>query len=226
MLSRLSKCWASILPTWLWRLISAGTSTTVRLSASGRSPIGAAGSCLTAPPAGDALTGRAKMLAAMAMAVATVATVTGPRAAPHFVWNVSGSAPIGLYRVRPVAHLVVTTLVVAYPPEPLATWLDEGRYLPRGVPLLKPVLALNGQIVCRVGRVITVDGRDMGVARERDRRGRLLPGWQGCRVIGDGEVFLMKRDEPASLDGRYFGPIPVSAIIGRADPLWTSAENR
>jgi type IV secretory pathway protease TraF len=36
----------------------------------------------------------------------------------------------------------------------------------------------------------------------------------------------MKRDELASLDGRYFGPIPVSTIVGRAEPLWTSAENR
>jgi type IV secretory pathway protease TraF len=36
-----------------------------------------------------------------------------------------------------------------------------------------------------------------------------------------GEVFLMNWDEPASLDSRYFGPIPLSAILGRAEPLWT-----
>jgi type IV secretory pathway protease TraF len=30
----------------------------------------------------------------------------------------------------------------------------------------------------------------------------------------------MNRDEAASLDGRYFGPIPVTAIVGRALPLW------
>lgn len=40
-------------------------------------------------------------------------------------------------------------------------------------------------------------------------------------MIGQDEVFLMNRDEPASLDGRYFGPIPASAIVGRAQPLWT-----
>ena len=64
----------------------------------------------------------------------------------------------------------------------------------------------------------------MGVARERDRRGRPLPIWQGCRVIANGEVFLMNWDEPASLDGRYFGPTPFSAIVGRAEPLWTFEE--
>jgi type IV secretory pathway protease TraF len=124
--------------------------------------------------------------------------------------------------VRPARDLTVATLVVAYPPEPLATWLAEGRYLPRGVPLLKPVLALEGQTVCRAGPVISIDGREWGAAREQDHNGRPLPVWQGCRVIGAGEIFLMNSDEPASLDGRYFGPIPLAAIVGRAEPLWTS----
>jgi conjugative transfer signal peptidase TraF len=171
------------------------------------------------------MTGRAATLAAMAMAVMTVVAARGPGATPRFVWNVSGSAPTGLYRVRPASRLTVATLTVAYPPEPLATWLADGRYLPRGVPLLKPVLALGGQTVCRAGPAITVDGRDVGAAQERDHSGRPLPVWQGCHLIGGGEVFLMNPNEPASLDGRYFGPIPTSAIVGRAEPLWTSGEN-
>jgi conjugative transfer signal peptidase TraF len=161
----------------------------------------------------------------MAMAVMAVITARGPGATPRFVWNISGSTPTGLYRVRPEPHPAVSTLVVAYPPEPLAAWLAKGRYLPRGVPLLKPVLALEGQTVCRAGPLVTVDGHDVGIAREHDHSGRPLPVWKGCRVIGEDEVFLMNPDEPASLDGRYFGPIHVSAIAGRAEPLWTSAEN-
>jgi type IV secretory pathway protease TraF len=124
--------------------------------------------------------------------------------------------------VRPAHDLTVATVVVAYPPEPLAKWLAERGYLPRGVPLLKPILALEGQTVCRAGAVITVDGRERGAAREQDQNGRSLPVWQGCRVIGAGEVFLMNPDEPASLDGRYFGSIPLAAIVGRAEALWTS----
>ena len=67
---------------------------------------------------------------------------------------------------------------------------------------------------------IIVDGIAVGIARERDRRGRLLPAWQGCRALRHGEVFLMNPDKPTSLDGRYFGPLPVTAVIGRATPLW------
>ncbi len=164
-------------------------------------------------------------LLAMVAAVALIGSTMGPRAAPRFVWNVSESVPTGLYHVQPARHLIVTTLVVAYPPEPLATLLADAGYLPHGVPLIKRILALTGQTVCRTGLTITVDGIDMGAAREQDHRGRSLPAWQGCRTVANDEGFLMNWDEPASLDGRYFGPIPLTAIVGRAEPLWTFEED-
>src|SRR5262245_56367728 len=91
--------------------------------------------------------------------------------------------------------------------------------------LIKRVLALPGQTICRKGAAIIVDGIEMGMARERDSRGRLLPAWQDCRVVAHGEVFLMNWDEPDSLDGRYFGTLATSSIIGRAEPLWTFEED-
>jgi conjugative transfer signal peptidase TraF len=144
--------------------------------------------------------------------------------APKLIWNASASVPIGLYRVRPIGDLHVTELVVVRPPSPLANFLDERGYLPKSVPLLKHILALPGQTVCRTGRTITVDAAAMGEALERDRRGRLLPFWQGCRVIAQGEVFLMNRQSEESLDGRYFGPLPATTIVGEAAPLWTDEE--
>lgn len=142
----------------------------------------------------------------------------------RLVWNASASVPIGLYAIGPVGSLDVTDLVLARPPEPLASFLDEGRYLPRGVPLLKRVAALPGQPVCREGLAITVDGVPFGDARERDSRGRALPVWRGCRAVAAGEIFLMNFDEPDSLDGRYFGPLPATSIVGRARPLWTTED--
>src|SRR5712691_1844019 len=138
-------------------------------------------------------------LVTIVAAATVIETMLGPKPAPRFVWNVSESVPTGLYQVQPARGLIVTALVVAFPPEPLATFLADGGYLPRGVPLIKRILALPGQTVCRTGLTITVDGIDMGAARERDRRGVLLPVWQGCRVVVASEVFLMNWDEPASL---------------------------
>jgi conjugative transfer signal peptidase TraF len=123
--------------------------------------------------------------------------------------------------MRPAGVLHVTELVVIRPPEPLASFLADRGYLPTGVPLLKRVLALPGQTVCRADRTIIVDGFAMGEALERDRRGRTLPSWRGCRAVPAGEVFLMNRQSEDSLDGRYFGSLPAAAIVGQAQPLWT-----
>jgi type IV secretory pathway protease TraF len=118
----------------------------------------------------------------------------------------------------------ITELVAVRPPEPLARFLGANGYLPIGVPMLKRVLALPGQTVCRTGLTIFVDGIEMGEALECDGRGRLLPVWQGCRAIARDAIFLMNWQSADSLDGRYFGPIPRSTVIGQALPVWTSEE--
>jgi conjugative transfer signal peptidase TraF len=141
--------------------------------------------------------------------------------APKLLWNASASVPIGLYAVHRAGALHVGELLVVTPAEPLATFLDQRRYLPKGVPLLKRVVALPGQTVCRTEQTIIVDGAAIGVALERDHLGRPLPVWQGCRVIATGQVFLMNRQSPDSFDARYFGPLPTTTIVGRAEPLWT-----
>jgi len=156
-----------------------------------------------------------------ATATASAAFVNLP---PKLIWNASASIPIGLYAVRPIGTLRDTELVVVMPPEPVATFLTDGGYLPRGVPLMKHVLALPGQTVCRHGLRITVDHVAVGDAQARDRRGRDLPYWQGCWILATGEVFLMNPGVPNSLDGRYFGPLPASSIVGRATPLWTDED--
>lgn len=143
---------------------------------------------------------------------------------PRYIWNASNSVPIGLYHVQPVTRLSVTELVAVQPPDLLAAFLDLNGYLPIGVPMVKRVLALPGQTVCRNGLTIAVDGIDVGDARERDGRGRPLPSWKGCRVIAEGDVFVMNWQSEHSLDGRYFGPLPASAVIGRVVPVWTHEE--
>jgi conjugative transfer signal peptidase TraF len=143
---------------------------------------------------------------------------------PVLAWNASASVPIGLYAVRPAGALRVGQLVFAMPPEPLAAFLAARDYLPERVPLLKHVAALPGQQVCRIGVTVTIDGVIAGIALMRDSRHRSLPAWSGCRTIAAGQVFLMNRSVPDSLDGRYFGPLPVSSIIGSAVPIWTERD--
>lgn len=140
------------------------------------------------------------------------------------IWNASASAPIGFYTFASADMIEVPELVAVMPSEPLVAFMVGRGYVARNVPILKRVLGVPGQDVCRIGRTITVDGVEMGEALERDSLGRDLPVWQGCRVIGYGELFLMNWDVRDSLDGRYFGSIPASSVIGRALPLWTDPE--
>src|SRR3546814_18179470 len=108
--------------------------------------------------------------------------------------------------------LPYTTLFRSGPP---AAFLSDGGYLPRGVPLMKHVAALPGQRVCRNGTAITVDGIAMGDALDHDRRGRPLPLWTGCRLVADGELFLLNWQVRDSLDGSYFVPLTVRSAERR-----------
>ena len=141
--------------------------------------------------------------------------------APRLIWNTTASTPTGLYALRPEGHLHALELVAVRPPEPIASFLADGGFLPKGVPLLKHVMALPGQSVCRAGDAITVDNVEVGAARDRDHLGRPLPRWSACHTLSEGEVFLMNPTVSDSLDGRYFGPLPVTSIVARAVPLWT-----
>ncbi len=137
------------------------------------------------------------------------------------IWNASASAPIGLYLIQPADDLDVTDLVAVTAPPLIAEFLSDRGYLPMGIPMMKRILALPGVTVCRHGVEIIVYGSTIGHARARDKAGRKMPVWQGCRRIGDDEVFLMNFDVPDSVDGRYFGPFPRASVIGSALPVWT-----
>lgn len=168
------------------------------------------------------MTARRLTLLAMLAGAALVVAMAWNRPNIQFIWNASASVPIGLYRIVPAGHLEVTDLAVVMPPDELAAFLDERRYLPRGLPLIKRVLALGGTTVCRSGTDIIAYDMTWGQARHRDGQGRPLPVWQGCRMLGDREALFMNWEVPDSFDSRYFGALPISSVVGRAIPLWTT----
>ncbi|NWM54772.1 S26 family signal peptidase, partial [Escherichia coli] len=105
---------------------------------------------------------------------------------PRVLWNASASAPLGLYRIEPERDPPPGALVAVTPPQRLARWMAERHYLGEGVPLLKQVAGKAGQRICRLGDSVSVDRRPVAVARKRDRLGRPLPVWQGCRTLATG----------------------------------------
>jgi len=164
---------------------------------------------------------RHRYLAMSVIGLVLIAISASVSFTPRLIWNASASTPIGLYAITPYRTPDRGELVAVAPPQPLADFLAEGGYLPRGLPLIKHVAALPGQRVCRDGNTITIDGARAGLALERDRRGRTLPIWEGCRLVTHGELFFMNTAVQGSFDGRYFGPISADAVIGQASPIYT-----
>jgi conjugative transfer signal peptidase TraF len=163
---------------------------------------------------------RRRFLLAGVVAVAALSTLAVP-VSRYAVWNMTASVPTGLYAIRGKASLHVGERVAIDPPPEMRGMLATRGYLPTGVPLIKRVAAVSGQRVCRFGHGVTIDGDFAGTARTRDRLGRPLPAWSGCRKLRSGELFVMNPAAPGSFDGRYFGPLKLGSVIGRATPVWT-----
>ncbi|MEJ6395513.1 S26 family signal peptidase [Gymnodinialimonas sp. 2305UL16-5] len=141
--------------------------------------------------------------------------------APRLVWNATASVPLGLYLVRRSHERSLGDLVALRLPEEVASWTVERCYIGANTLLLKRVAAVSGMTVCRDETDISIDGTPVAQAALADRHDRALPRWTGCITLAPDEVFLLIADVPDSLDGRYFGPLPADAILGRAIPLWT-----
>lgn len=162
---------------------------------------------------------RGIVLGGAALAVAGLAL--GPIAArtPLLIWNASASAPVGLYRLEPTVQPSVGERAAYRPVPEWSRWFSARGYLPEGVPLLKPVAATAPSVVCRHDTEISIDGRPVASARDRDAAGRALPRWSGCVALGPEAVFLLAPDVPNSLDSRYFGPVHRDDLLGRVTPI-------
>lgn len=161
------------------------------------------------------------MLLTMAAGVAAI-SVSGVTVMPwRLVYNASRSVPMGWYLLTPTSDVHIGELVLARLPDEAVALADARHYLPRSVPILKPVAALPGNRICAQGDVLTINGRTAVHALQEDREHRPLIPWHGCRELRPGEILLLSVEQRASFDSRYFGPVFRTAVIGRVRPLWT-----
>ena len=140
----------------------------------------------------------------------------------RFVYNPTESAPPGWYVVHPAAQLEVGDYVIAQLPHDIAVFAAKRDYLPRHVPVLKRIAATAGQRVCVRDGTVLIDGAAVATTLTLDGKRRSLSSWSHCRRLEIGELFLLNARAPSSFDSRYFGPIDVSFVRGRANLLWTT----
>jgi conjugative transfer signal peptidase TraF len=126
--------------------------------------------------------------------------------------------PIGLYWLATAAPGKDELAAIRLPGAPRTLAAVRG-YLAETAPLIKPVRATMGDLVCRHGPTVTINGQAAAHASTADGLGRPLPHWTGCITLTAGQVFLLS-NAPDSFDSRYFGPIDSSRVIGAARPIW------
>jgi len=144
---------------------------------------------------------------------------------PRYWLNLSRSEPVGLY-IRETLHqpLQRGELVLLTCPPGYEKYLYGRKWLPEGWPLFKTVAGLPGDTFCVSEKQLTLNGKQIGPVSAIDSQGRSLPVLRGCRTVRENHILTIATGLKTSFDGRYFGDVPVTLIIGTVRPILTLDE--
>ncbi|RQW86457.1 MAG: S26 family signal peptidase [Geobacter sp.] len=144
---------------------------------------------------------------------------------PRYWLNLSESEPVGLY-TRETLHQPLNRgdMVLLKCPPGYEKYLYGRKWLPTGWPLFKTVAGLPGDTFCVSEKNLTLNGKQIGPVYAVDSRGRSLPVLRGCRTVRENHILAIATGLKTSFDGRYFGDVPVSLIIGTVRPVLTFKE--
>lgn len=141
--------------------------------------------------------------------------------------NASSSLPIGLYRTTSDKS---ARLIEFCPVEPFASisssrgYRGKGNCQDRAEPLMKPIVAVAGDIVEVSSRGIAVNGGLLpnSAPLPLDTKHRPLRHWPfGTYRVAPSAVWVISSFNARSFDSRYFGPVPIASIRCHLRPLLT-----
>lgn len=161
-----------------------------------------------------------KLLAVVVALMALWAVMALPKY-KLFAWNYTPSLPQGLY-VRAVMDSPAVGKIVAFVLPPVAEDYARQRGMnTNDLFMIKPLVAGPGDHVC-VTDELRINGQHVAQVQKVGTDGAPLPKWDGCRRLEDGEWFTYAPRIWNSFDGRYYGPVRESTMIGVYRPLWVS----
>lgn len=159
-----------------------------------------------------------------ALAIGAVATAFGLGGVRV---NASASLPIGLYRITSDTS---ARLVEFCPSAPYASLSANRGYRGKGncpdgaEPLMKPIVAVQGDVVEVSLRGIVVNGRLLpnSAPVQCDTKNRPLKHFPfGQYHVARGTVWVVSSFNRRSFDSRYFGPLAVDSVRCHLQPLLT-----
>ena len=161
-----------------------------------------------------------RLVALVVIAVIASSILFGHR----LIVNRTHSLPVGLYYWSDVP--IKKGSIVLFKPDhstPLEQLGIERGYEAWGVPLLKRVVALSGDVVSVSSSGVSINGQLLpnSAPLSRDEAGRPVAMAQLDRfTLGTDQAFLMGVTL-TSWDSRYFGPVPIARCSGSFVPVLT-----
>ena len=152
------------------------------------------------------------------MCCIALAVTVGLFRQPLLIWNTTNSLPKGIYRITP--GYGIGDIVAFDIPEHFRPLVQERGWIPVYDRLLKRMVSGAGDVICIGEGVVSLNGKVFGTTRPLDSLGRPLPQLEGCHRVQAGHVWVMLKDNPLSLDSRYFGQVDEATIYGKARLVW------
>jgi len=138
-----------------------------------------------AGPSVRVIASRRRLLAVVGAAAVVLLAIPVTASSAQIVWNLSPSAPRGLYHIEH-GKWSVGDRVAVLPSKDLAVDLASRGVLQNGKLLIKRVVAAVGDSACRVDSTIFVNDEAVAHAKSNESKGQPLPSWQGCETLNEG----------------------------------------
>lgn len=136
-----------------------------------------------------------------------------------FILNQTKSLPRGFYRVIEQENYRRGDLVVFHIPDTIRTFIQSRFQMPDNAYLMKYIVGLPGDTYTVKDGIFIVENDAIGAVLKHDNNGKPMPVFEYNGVLKSG-VLVAKKGLNLSIDSRYFGPVPRSTIIGRAEPFF------
>lgn len=148
-------------------------------------------------------------------------------------FNITQSMPLGIYKRYPIssASRIQRGMLVSFCPPNNSDFQValKRHYLAPGScpktqtqPLLKPVVAIPGDVIRINSQGIRVNGQLIALSQalSHDLQGRRMPIMhQGTYTVHPHQIWLVSAHSSQSFDSRYFGPLNLTQIQWIVKPL-------
>jgi conjugative transfer signal peptidase TraF len=131
-------------------------------------------------------------------------------------YQTTDSMPKGLYVIKPAHHLKRNDIVIFYPPAFALAFLMQQKLIPKNAILMKSVMAVEGDYICKKNQKLWINHRYIAPVYAHTLTNKRLPNKKFCQTLHANQYLLISTYVAHSFDGRYFGPVSKSRIIGKA----------